>query len=233
MNFPEKCRKNTYVGYDENGKPKYVVLCDAESGKKAIQKVIPLSEDVDTIILPKLVEDTAFSMPVETSNMAQEYYSKDKACNYAKGTVYIDKKCFEGIKNLTVIVPFKNSIRIVDDAFDKDAKVEFIIPEGYTMSSVTREYGTRYKGYYDWVVLADEKLKGEINWNSRYMPEVYTVKEYTSTSLRSAQLSVSNMCFEKYKAEIDGEKYPPDKKSIEMMSMSEFGEYYAHEHDVM
>ncbi len=232
MNFPKLCRKNTYINFDKDGKPEYVIICSGGKNRSLIQKVIPLKDDLKTVVLPKLVKDVSFRIPIDTNNEVVDYYAKDQASMYAKGSVLIEKGCFEGFDNVEIVVPFRNSVKVHDGAFDRNASVEFVIPEGHAIKSITREYGTKYKGYEDWTVIADESLKGEIDWSSGYMPEIYHARDFDPRTMRFNKISVSKECFEEYEARLDGKKYPPEEKKYDMMSMSEFGEYYAHEHDL-
>lgn len=232
MKFPELCRNNTYINFDKDGKPEYVVLCNGGKNRCLIEKVIPLKEDLKTVVLPKLVKDVSFYIPIDTNNEAVDYYAKDQASMYAKGTVCIGKDCFEGLDDIKIVVPFRNSLKVDSGAFDRNANVEFVIPEGHSIKSLTREYGSKFKGYDDWTVIADDKLKGSIDWSSGYVPEIYHAKDFNPQTMRFNTITVSKECFEEYEARLDGKKYPPDKKKFDTMSMSEFGEYYAHEHDI-
>ncbi len=231
MNLPEMCRENTYIQYDKDGKPSCVVLCSVKGGRVSIEKVIPLKDKLDEVILPRVVGDKRFIMPVslDKQNEALAYYEADKASNYAKGSVKIKNSCFEGMGDIRVVVPFRNSIMLENKAFDNGVNIEFVLPSGMALRNVTREYGTRYKGYDDWVVIADKELMGEINWESSYLPEIYRAKEFDPKSLRFVKYAVSKESAEK---RIFGKDLEDDKPKFETMSMSEFGEYYAHEHDI-
>lgn len=230
MNLPKMCRENTYIQYGNDGNPEYVVLCEKKGSRVSIQKVIPLRDNVEEVILPRVVADKAFAMPINVGkqNEALAYYEADKASNYAKGIVRIKNSCFEGMGDVKVVVPFRNSIVLENKAFDTNSNIEFVLPSGMALRNVTREYGARYKGYEDWVVIANKELKGEIDFSGAYLPEVFTAKEFNPKSLRFVKYSVSKETFEE---KMFGKDYKKDEPRYETMSMNEFAEYYAHEHD--
>lgn len=230
MNLPEKCRENTYIQYGQDGKPEYVVVCKTGGGKVYIEKVIPLRDKVNEVVLPRVVGDTHFFMPTDLGKQCEaiEYYKSDRATNYAKGVVRIKNLCFEGMGDIKVVVPFRNSIMLENKAFDSNTNIEFVLPSGMTFRNVSREYGTRYKGYEDWVVITDEQLYGKIDWKSPYLPEVYRAKEFDPESIRSVRYSISK---ESAEERLYGKKSDTKELVYKTMSMKEFGEYYAHEHD--
>lgn len=230
MNLPEKCRENTYIQYGNDGNPEYVVLCEKKGSRVSIQKVIPLKDNIDEIILPRVIADKPFMMPINVGqqNEALAYYEADRASNYAKGIVRIKNSCFEGMGDVKVVVPFRNSIVLENRAFDNNANIEFVLPSGMALKNVTREYGARYKGYDDWVVIADKELNGKIDFLSSYLPEVYSAKEFDPESMRFVKYSISKETLEE---RMFGKDYKKDEPKFETISMEEFGEYYSHEHD--
>ena len=139
-----------YIKFDENNEPEYGFIVDGENN---ITKYVNLSvKDHKKIILPSLVYDYKFYGPSKS---------------YLRGKVIICEGCFDWLRKVEIIVPFKNSIAISEKAFCETSEVGLVVPEGYGLRKIMRTCNDGVEKKRDeWVLVADKTMCGEFSFAS-------------------------------------------------------------------
>ena len=182
MNLPKRCGK-MFVKFDEKGELEY----GFEVKGNEIVKFIPLKDgEINTIILPPLVENDEFSLSsvdINSPHKATLYFQKRIMEDYVKGRVRVCNGCFKGLKKARIVVPFENSVMLDWGSFDSDAKVELVIYKSLTLKQIGRVFdtGLDYERE-NWTLIADKKIRGHFGDNG-LMRDDYSIYEYVPENL--------------------------------------------------
>ena len=169
-----------YIKLDDHNEPEYGFEV---SGNK-IERFVPLCDKpINEIVLPKIVESQEFdltSIDMKSQNRAALYHQKKKMRDYIRGSVKLCDGCFHGISKAKIVVPFENSVMIDLSSFDKDAEIEFVMPENLTLKQINRTFDAGYDDESDnWTVIADKKIAGTFDMGS-IGSDTYTIAEYNA-----------------------------------------------------
>ena len=129
IRIPKKYN-HAYVQVDNLGEPLYGLT---EVGNK-ITKIYPCKKDIKYIVLPEYGE-----LDLKRNDISESYMNNDEL-KYVKGQLVLADGCFEGLKDIKIILPARTSVKIEQFAFDADANVEFILPEDYELKTISEIY---------------------------------------------------------------------------------------------
>ena len=121
---------HAYVQVDNKGEPLYGLT---EVGN-IISKIYPCQKDIKYVVLPEYGEINLDRYDIGESWM------NDKELKYIEGQIILGEHCFEGMKNFKLVLPARTSVKINPLAFDSDAKVELILPEGYELKTIVETH---------------------------------------------------------------------------------------------
>ena len=199
MKLPKKCGE-MYIMFDDAGAPEYgfKVFVNQYSGKAVIEEFIPLSSGTfKTIVLPKVIDDQELVVynakdldisKYSSIRWGSQWKAETMLTKYATGNITITDDCFKGIKEATIVVPFKNSVMLDWGSFEKDAKINLVLPKGFCLKQIYRTFDTGFDYEHEnWTLIADEKLGGQwgshsdhlsvLEYNERYQD--YSVADFT------------------------------------------------------
>lgn len=140
---------------------------------RTIEKFINPSDNIPICITLPILNEDLTGAKGDTSKD-----KKEKLINYVEGNIQIASGCFEGIKNATIVVPQNSSVALCAGSFDKDARVEFILPPNMEIKKITHSHDTGIDRETSWYpLLADSRLKGSLSVDR----DNFSVKNYDNT----------------------------------------------------
>lgn len=182
MNLPKKCG-DMHIKLDDNNEPEYGFEV---SGNKIINFVKLCDKPIEEIVLPRLADDIECPRLEDNSTFAPYTTNMQKKTmkKYVNGNIKICDGCFSGLKKATIVVPFENSVMLDWGSFDRDAEIEFVVPEDYALKQVYRRFDAGYDYEHEnWTLIADKNLDANFEYNS-LGHESYCVMDYNEEDLR-------------------------------------------------
>lgn len=193
MDSPQKHEK-MYIKFDENKIPQYGFEVD---GRRIIRFAPLTNKKIETIFLPKIVEDNVFVLPnidEKNPNKYSLYFAKRNMRDYITGSVKIRDGCFKGLKNARIVVPFENSVMLDWGSFDDSASIELVLPNSLALKQIYRMFDTGFDYEHEnWTLIGDKTIPGQFGFGG-YDKEDYSIMDYNEADLdykvATSQLSI-------------------------------------------
>lgn len=182
MDSPQKYEK-MYIKFDENKIPQYGFEVD---GRRIIKFVPLTNKKIETIFLPKIVEDNVFVLPnidEKNPNKYSLYFAKRNMRDYITGSVKICDGCFKGLKKARIVVPFENSVMLDWGSFDDSASIELVLPNSLALKQIYRMFDTGFDYEHEnWTLIGDKTISGQFGFGG-YDKEDYSIMDYNEADL--------------------------------------------------
>ena len=174
LNLPKKCGE-MYVAFDENNNPLYGFRVRGYK-ECIIEEFVRLSDELpEFIVLPKLNKN-AF-VPEEADEFDLSKLGVFRGEDYVKGNIKLCNRCFKGIKNAKIVLPYNTSVMLDWGCFDDGAEIEFVVPENIGLKQVYRTFDTGFDYEHEyWTILCDKRIVCEIGgYGDSYCTSEYTI----------------------------------------------------------
>ena len=180
-----KLYENMYIMFDENNKPEYGFTFIGSN----LQKFIPLTDKkITSITLPMIVNDNECPENIVNGfgNDDIDSLNKKRAMqDYIYGYASISPRCFEGVKDAQIIIPFKNSLKLNWECFDHDANIELLVPESMSLKQIYRKLNGDFDSHYStWTIVADKNICGEFGID-QYNEDSYSIRDYDEKIIKN------------------------------------------------